>query len=201
MLIKICGMTEQPIIDLAAALGVDMCGFVFYPPSPRDISPSRAAELDTRGMKRVGVFVRQSAEETLAIARMARLDYVQLHGVQDAGFAKHFPPERVIRVLFPQKYADVAALQEDIDRLFKSCAMFLVDAGLGSGRTLDWSALAGLHFPRPWLLAGGLWHENLDEALSICRPYGIDMNSRLEDKPGHKSAALLAKAVAAVRNR
>ena len=71
MLIKICGMTEQPIIDLAAALGVDMCGFVFYPRSPRYISPPRAAELDTRGMKRVGVFVDQGPPGLCAAAREA----------------------------------------------------------------------------------------------------------------------------------
>ncbi len=201
MLIKVCGMTEQPLIDLAAALGVDMCGFVFYPPSPRYISPPHAAEMDTRGMKRVGVFVDQSVKETLAIARLARLDYVQLHGKQGADFAKAFPPEQIIRVLFPRGYARLTDMQEDVDRLFKGCGMFLLDAGRGSGRTLDWGALAGVRFPRPWLLAGGLSHENIVEALSQCRPYGIDMNSRLEDGPGHKSAALLAKAVAAVRNR
>ncbi len=201
MLIKICGMTEQPIIDLAAALGVDMCGFVFYPRSPRYISPPRAAELDTRGMKRVGVFVDQSPRETLAIARMARLDYVQLHGRQGAEFLKAFPPEQIIRVLFPRAYAGAAEMQEDVDRLFKGCGMFLLDAGMGSGRTLDWSALSSVRFPRPWLLSGGLGHENIAEALSMCRPHGIDMNSRLEDKPGHKSAVLLGKAVAAVRNR
>ena len=201
MLIKVCGMTEQPIIDLAAALGVDMCGFVFYPPSPRYVSPPHAAELDTRGMKRVGVFEDQSAKETLAVARLARLDYVQLHGKQSADFAKDFSPEQIIRVLFPKNYASAAEMQEDVERLFKGCGMFLLDAGRGSGRTLDWRSLAAVRFPRPWLLAGGLSHENIAEAFSLCRPYGIDMNSRLEDKPGHKSAVLLAKAVEAVRNR
>ena len=46
MLIKVCGMTEQSVIDRAAALGVDLCGFIFYPPSPRNITPERAAALE-----------------------------------------------------------------------------------------------------------------------------------------------------------
>ena len=58
MRIKICGMSEQSLIDEAAALGVEFCGFVFYEPSPRNVSPRLVASLDTHGIKRVGVFVR-----------------------------------------------------------------------------------------------------------------------------------------------
>ena len=101
MRIKICGMSEQRLIDEAAALGVEFCGFVFYEPSPRNVSPRLVASLDTHGMKRVGVFVRQSAEETERIASEAGLDFVQLHGGQSAAFAGRFPAERVIRVLWP----------------------------------------------------------------------------------------------------
>ncbi|MBP3730778.1 MAG: phosphoribosylanthranilate isomerase [Mailhella sp.] len=201
MLIKICGMREQKLIDLAADLGADMCGFVFYPPSPRSITPGEAAALDTHGMKRVGVFVTQSLKETQEAARTARLDYVQLHGGQGMEFSRIFPSERIIRVLFPKKYAGAEALQAEVDRLSGSCGMFLVDAGLGSGNTLDWQALAGVRFPLPWLLSGGLGHENVAAALNACRPDGIDMNSRLESIPGRKDAVLMKKAIEAARNR
>ena len=199
MRIKICGMSEQSLIDEAAALGVEFCGFVFYEPSPRNVSPRLVSSLDTHGMKRVGVFVRQSAEETERIASEAGLDFVQLHGGQSAAFAARFPAERVIRVLWPGKYSSVQALQQDIDAFADTCGMYLLDAGMGSGRELDWQSLADLSFPHPWFLSGGLGPDNVARALSACSPDGLDFNSKLESSPGRKSGELMEKAVAAVR--
>lgn len=199
LLVKICGMSEQKLIDQTAALGADMCGFIFYPPSPRNISPEQAADLDTHGMKRVGVFVGQGAEEIRDIVREARLDFIQLHGGQSAEFAAQFPAEKVIRVLWPKKYGTLEALQADIDAFAPTCGMYLLDAGMGSGMTLDWPSLAGLRFPHPWMLSGGLGPDNVEEALASCRPGGLDMNSRLESSPGIKCPELLEKVFSRLR--
>ena len=150
-------------------------------------------------MKRVGVFVTQSAEEVRRIAREAGLDYVQLHGAQSAAFAAHFPAGRVIRVLWPSRYASVEALERDIAAFAGTCGCYLLDAGMGSGRTLDWNFLEGLSFPHPWFLSGGLGPDNVAQALRACTPDGLDFNSKLETSPGRKSAKLLRAAVAAVR--
>ncbi|MBQ8664952.1 MAG: hypothetical protein IJ474_04125 [Mailhella sp.] len=194
--VKICGMNEQSAIDHAASLGADMCGFVFHPTSPRCVSPAQAAELDTHGMARVGVFVEQSAEEIVTIVRGARLDYIQLHGGQSAEFASIFPAKKVIQVLFPARYASREKLQADIDSYASTCGMYLLDAGMGGGKTLDWNALAGLRFPHPWMLAGGLEADNVAEAVAACSPDGVDMNSRLEDIPGRKSLERMEHAFA-----
>ena len=199
MRIKICGMSEQRVIDEAAALGVDMCGFVFHEPSPRNVTAHEVAALDTHGMKRVGVFVTQSAEEICRIAREAGLDYIQLHGGQSAAFAGNFPAEKVIRVLWPSRYSARQALEKDIAAFAGTCGLYLLDAGMGSGRTLDWQALEGLSFPHPWLLSGGLSPENAAQALSACAPDGLDFNSKLEAAPGRKSASRIREAVEAVR--
>lgn len=199
LLVKICGMREQKLIDQTAALGADMCGFIFYPPSPRNISPEQAASLETHGMKRVGVFVGQSVEEIRAIVREARLDFIQLHGGQSAEFAAQFPAEKVIRVLWPKKYGTLEALQADIDASALTCGMYLLDAGMGSGMTLDWPSLAGLRFPHPWMLSGGLGPDNVEAALAACSPDGLDMNSRLESSPGIKSPELLEKVFSRLR--
>lgn len=187
MLIKICGMSEQPVIDRAAALGADMCGFIFHPASPRHVTADRAAALDTHGMARVGVFVEQSEEEAASIAQEARLDFIQLHGGQSAAFTAGFARERIIRVLWPKRYASLEALQADIEAFASACGLYLLDAGMGSGVTLDWPALAGLRFPHPWMLSGGLGPDNVREALAACSPDGLDLNSRLESSPGRKS--------------
>ena len=199
MRIKICGMSEQRAVDLAAALGVEFCGFVFHAPSPRNVTARQAAALDTHGMKRVGVFVTQSAEEIGRIVREAGLDYIQLHGGQSAAFAGNFPAERVIRVLWPSRCATRQELERDIAAFAGTCGAYLLDAGMGSGRTLDWQALEGLSFPHPWFLSGGLSPENVEQALDACAPDGLDFNSRLETSPGCKSAELMEQAVAAVR--
>ena len=199
LLVKICGMSEQKLIDRAAALEADMCGFIFYPPSPRNISPEQAAGLETHGMKRVGVFVGQSVEEIHAIVREARLDFIQLHGGQSAEFASGLPAEKVIRVLWPKKYGTLAALQADIDAFAPTCGMYLLDAGMGSGMTLDWPSLAGLRFPHPWMLSGGLGPDNVEEAIAACSPDGLDMNSRLESSPGIKCPELLEKVFSRLR--
>ena len=199
MRIKICGMSEQRVIDEAAALGVDMCGFVFHAPSPRCVTARQAACLDTHGMKRVGVFVTQSVEEIRDIVKEAGLDYVQLHGRQSASFARHFPPETVIRVLWPADCASRRELEETIAAFADSCGLYLLDAGMGSGRTLDWKALEGLSFPHPWFLSGGLSPENAAQALDACSPDGLDFNSRLETAPGRKSVSRVREAVEAVR--
>ena len=199
MRIKICGMSDQGAIERAASLGVEFCGFVFHEKSPRNVTALQAARLETFGMKRVGVFVHQSAEEIQDIVRAASLDYVQLHGGQSADFARAFPAESVIRVLWPAKYASRKELEEDIAAFAGTCGMYLLDAGMGSGRELDWEALRGLSFPRPWFLSGGLGPENAARALGFCVPDGLDFNSKLESAPGVKDEALMVRAVAAVR--
>ena len=197
--VKICGMSEQSVIDRAAALGADMCGFIFHPASPRSVSPAQAAGLDTHGMARVGVFVEQSPEEIATVMRGARLDFIQLHGGQSAEFASVFPAHKVIRVLFPAEYASQEALQADIDAFAPTCGMYLLDAGMGGGKTLDWASLADLRFPHPWMLAGGLGGDNVVEAVAACLPDAVDMNSRLEKVRGRKSPELLEEAFAVLR--
>ena len=82
LIIKICGMREQAELDCAAALGVDLCGFIFAPQSPRAVTPEQAAALDSGDMLRVGVFVTDDMRFIEETARAARLDRIQLHGDQ-----------------------------------------------------------------------------------------------------------------------
>ena len=155
--------------------------------------------LNTHTMKRVGVFVHQSAEEILSIVRTARLDYVQLHGSQSIDFARAFPAKNVIRVLWPAKYASIEALEADIAAFAETCGWYLLDAGLGSGIELDWKALSDLRFPHPWFLSGGLGAHNVARALDLCTPHVVDFNSKLETSPGIKGEALMEQAVQSVR--
>lgn len=201
--IKICGQTHTPTVDSALAFGAQFIGFIFHRGSPRSITPERAASIRSRFSKRVGVFVRQDAEEILRIIDQARLDMVQLHGRQSTADAERIGAQRIIRVLWPESCADVAELQEQIDAWAPHCAYYLLDAGQrgragGLGRALDVSDFHRLRFPHPWMLAGGLSAENLPAILAQCSPDGIDLNSGVEIAPGLKDPARILAAVHAI---
>lgn len=192
MLIKICGMKNQDDLDLAAQRHFDFCGFIFHPASTRYISPEAVAKLDSGPMRRVGVFVDHDAWEIKKIMGIARLDFAQLHGSQSMECAFEIGREKIIRVLWPDRYDSPVALMADVELYAPGCAYFLLDAGSlggGSGHTLVWSNLTGMLFPRPWFLAGGLSPGNISAAINSCKPDGLDFNSGLELAPGIKDKA------------
>ena len=179
--IKVCGITRQSDLSTAMGMGAHFCGFIFHPKSPRYIAPSRAAALDSALIRRVGVFVNQNAEEIMDIMKTARLEFAQLHGAQSLDCARRIGPEKVIRVLWPDRYESLDALQKEMELWADSCAWFLLDAGSqsgGHGVSLDWNALA-----------------SLNKALEQCTPNGIDLNSGVEAIPGQKSPQKLLAAL------
>ena len=192
--IKVCGITRQSDLSTAMGMGAHFCGFIFHPGSPRYIAPSRAAALDSALIRRVGVFVNQNAEEIMDIMKTARLEFAQLHGAHSLDCARRIGPEKVIRVLWPDRYESVDALQREMELWADSYAWFLLDAG-GHGVSLDWSSLASLSSPRPWFLAGGLSSASLNRALEQCSPDGIDLNSGVEAILGQKSPQKLLAAL------
>lgn len=202
MLVKVCGLTRQEDVQCANALGVDFCGFIFHPKSPRYIEPQKAARLESGNMRRVGVFVGQDAAEIRHIMEVAHLDFAQLHGKQSIDTAMQVGVERVIRVLWPQRYCHKALLYRELCRHANSCAMFLFDAGQsggGSGQRIDWGNIAGLASPRPWFLAGGLNARNVVSAMKLTGANAADLNSGIEIEPGIKSAQAMQEAVRQVR--
>lgn len=200
-LVKVCGLTHQSDVDTCIGMGVHFCGFIFHPNSPRYISPFRVNSLRSAQLRRVGVFVKQEADEILQIMKEARLDFAQLHGNQSVECARQIGAHRVIRVLWPQRYESMEQMLADMEHFADSCCLFLLDAGTtggGSGKTIDWKQLHGMDAPRPWLLAGGLSGTSLPQALADCTPNGVDLNSGVEWAPGHKSPTSLLSALHAI---
>ena len=193
-LVKVCGLRRPEDVTLCEELGVDWTGFIFYPPSPRNVTPEQVAALPRGRAARVGVFVLPSAQEVREIMDRADLDLAQLHGSQDRRFCEQVGPERVVKVFWPLRYPNLADLEQDMGAFASSCRAMLLDAGTavgGHGVSLDFGSLARLTFPRPWLLAGGLGPENIQEAVRRCRPWGVDLNSGVEEAPGRKSPVFL----------
>ena len=196
--IKICGLTLPEDVEICLYLGVDFTGFIFAEKSPRRISAQAAAQLPSGRAVRVGVFAGQPLDRVQAIMREARLDYAQLHGGESPDYCRALGPERVIKVLWPERAAQgnapdgngiTAALDRECALFADACSWFLLESGTqggGSGRQLDRALLTGFTPAKPWFLAGGIGPGNIAHIPGQCRPNGLDCNSAVETRPGVK---------------
>jgi len=189
--VKICGITRERDARQAVQAGADAIGFVFWSKSPRAITPARAAAIATSlpcFVTRVGVFVNASPAEVARVVRRARLDAIQLHGDENprdyaaCGAA-------VIKAVALEGRADVQRA-----RALKPNVMVLVDVRDpkrrgGTGRRANWTLATPFARSRPILLAGGVGPATVAEAIRVVRPWGIDVSSGVEVRPGIKSAA------------
>lgn len=213
--VKVCGLTRQDDVTDCARLGVHLAGFIFHAPSARNVAPARVADMDTGPMLRVGVFVRQTVAETVEIMVAARLHMAQLHGGQDVAFCSDLLTRlaescgedgdtarcRVLRAVWPARHATVAGLERELATFAPHAGGFVLDAGTsggGHGTTLPWASFDGLHSPRPWLLAGGLGPDNVEQAVRAARPWGVDLNSGVESSPGIKDRQHIENALTAL---
>jgi phosphoribosylanthranilate isomerase len=206
MQVKICGINDAAAMRAAAEAGADLVGFVFFPPSPRAVTPAQAAAVALPGPARVGLFVDPADEEIAAVLAAVPLDLIQLHGEETpsrcAAVKARFglPVMKALGIAGPADLAALARYAPAVDR-------FLLDAKAPPGAPLpggnaapfDWSVLAGAAVPRPWLLAGGLTPDNVKEAVRIAGAPGVDVSSGVEGRRGVKDPALIAAFVAAAR--
>ena len=203
--VKICGLTSLEDATVAVEAGADLLGFVFYPPSSRYVTPAVVrpivAELRRRRppVRCVGVFVDESLEQMAAVAAVAGLDTVQLHGDVPSGLIAALQRRglQVIHGLCVRDRKSLAALAGS------PADIYLLDAYVpgrmgGTGQPFDWSLAAGLHLDRPLVLAGGLTPENVARAIETVHPWGVDVSSGVEATPGVKDHDALRRFVAAV---
>ena len=200
MIVKICGITRAEDASLAVSLGATAIGFIFWPSSPRAISPLRArAIVDAlpESVTTVGVFVNAGRDEIEAAADEANLQAVQLHGDETPALARSLS-RRVIKAV---------ALTGDIDERINDWpgTMLLLDAHDpakrgGTGRVIDWDRAAAIARARDVILAGGLGPENVADAVARVRPAGIDVSSGVESSPGIKDPEKLRALFDALAN-
>ena len=186
--VKICGITRPEDADLASRLGAAWVGFIFWPRSPRFVEPATAAAI-LAGLPPhvggVGVFVDQPVDEVNAIADEVGLSAAQLHGQESAAACRQCR-RRVIKAV----RLSGGGGGDDPDSVW-SGATILVDAfdpvrmG-GTGRQVDWTRAAQLARRRPLMLSGGLRAENVADAVRQVAPYGLDVSSGVESRPGVK---------------
>lgn len=211
--IKLCGMMRDEDVDAALALDVDALGFVFYPPSPRNLSIEQAARLVARvppSVETVGLFVDATRDAIEAVLARVPLSMLQFHGDESATDCGRFglPYMKTARVEPGLDLLDFAArFDED-----EGVTALLLDAHTaaygGAGKVFDWSlvpqALIGTsNAPagvRRVVLSGGLNAANVADAITRVRPWAVDTSSGIERARGIKDPTAMRDFVAAVRS-
>jgi phosphoribosylanthranilate isomerase len=202
--VKVCGLSDAASIAAAVAGGARYLGFIFYPPSPRAVTPAQAAALAAlagAGCAKVGVVVDPDDGLLDEILQAVPLDYLQLHGAETparVAAIKARTGRGTIKALKIAELADlapVAGFAEVADMLLFDAKPPRTPGSLpgGNGLSFDWRLLQGLELDTPWLLSGGLSADNLAAAVRLCDAHAVDVSSGVEQRPGYKDPAKIQR--------
>ncbi len=206
--IKICGLSTANTLEAAIKARADYAGFVFYPPSPRYLTPRDAAPLAERAQDRigrVGLFVDASDAAIAEAITAARLDALQLHGEETPERAGQLRAQfgvsvwKAIPVAGPSDIERARAYEHAVDLLLFDAKTPKGTLPGGMGVVFDWSLIAGWKSRVRWGLAGGLDPKNVAEAVRITGAPLVDASSGLETAPGVKDVDLIAAFCRAAR--
>lgn len=200
LIIKICGIKTEAILDTAIEAGADMVGFMHFPRSPRHLELDPIGELISLARGRIETCVVLVNPDNTLVAQVAALgpDWIQLHGPETPHRVETIRDEAGIAIMkvCPIGTAeDVAAVAN-----FAGCAdRILLDAKPpkgadrpgGLGMSFDWSLLKALDPELGFMLSGGLSPDTVADAIKATHPLGIDVSSGVEKAPGVKDAALV----------
>jgi len=205
--VKICGLTEPNSLTAAIEAGADFIGLVFYEPSPRYVAIEVAKYLTSfipDNVETVGLFVNPSDEYLRQVLQEVPLNMIQLHGNET--------PDRVAEIKAQFKLPVMKALPiSNADDLAEAKAYdniadwFLFDAKGeslpgGNGISFDWGILQNYESSTPWMLAGGLYTENVEKALNICSPDALDVSSGVESAKGVKDSDKIRSFISTVKS-
>jgi phosphoribosylanthranilate isomerase len=213
--VKICGMTNLEDALVAVEAGADAVGFVFYEKSPRCVSVETAREIVERlpqGVEKIGVFVNESPERVSVIADESGLTAVQFHGDEYQNPAQ-WPIARRTFLCIPANWVALTWRKRgkaigSFMALPRNLGAIMVDSGGteergGTGKAFDWREarawVSAMNRLNPVVIAGGLTSENVGEAIGILEPWGVDVASGVEARPGKKDPEKVRAFVRAVR--
>jgi phosphoribosylanthranilate isomerase len=217
--VKICGMTNLDDALVAVEAGADAVGFVFYEKSPRCVTVETVREICEKlpeSVEKVGVFAGDSLARVVEIGTVLGLDSLQVYPLSgpksiSAAAGSEFPKQNRLYFAFPMEklVSDDHAITLDVMRSPKNTFVaILLDSGGtqqpgGTGLTFDWneavSVIARLSRTEKVVIAGGLTPQNVGEAMEILKPWGVDVASGVEARPGKKDPEKVRAFVRVVR--
>ena len=191
--IKLCGLSRENDIFAANALMPEYVGFVFWPKSRRYASPETAETLKkilVPEILSVGVFVDEDPENIAAITQRGIIDIIQLHGHENEEYIYQLRTLSGKNIIKAFKSGEVRKTSADY---------VMIDSGMGTGKTFDWSACSiTQNITSPLFIAGGLTPENAAQAIQIFHPFAVDVSSGIETN-GVKDIEKMTAFVEAVR--
>ena len=196
--VKICGITREEDLAIAAAAGADAVGFVVGAPSPRNVSLEKAEKLISLVpifVESILVMVPTSTDELLKTCERLSPNAIQIHGKNLPGvfsLRDKLPNTHLIRAV-NANHVSVIKVAADASKSFDAILMDTCTGGKygGTGVTHDWELSKRVKqtiCPMPLILAGGLKPENVRDAVCTVQPYAVDVSSGVERHPGIKDA-------------
>ena len=207
--VKICGLSDPQNLQTAIDAGTRFVGFVFYEPSPRNVSFDTAwnlARAVPTSIRSVGLFVDPDDELLERVLTGIQLDMVQLHGNETPGRVAEIKDKYKMEVMKAIRVREESDL-EGIEGFDAAADWLLFDSKPekatlpgGTGHSFDWSLLEGRTFAKPWMLGGGLSPENVGDAIKQLSPNAVDVSSGVESAPGQKDPAKIKAFIEAVKS-
>lgn len=198
--VKICGITNLNDAKIAVDYGADAIGFVFAE-SIRKVNEEKVKTIVQKlppFVTFVGLFVNETAKNIGDVCKYCGLDAIQLHGSEPPNFLNRLRQHKIIKAFRIRTASDIHLITR-----YKVNAILLdgyADNKMGgTGASFDWKIVKKVKASSPIIIAGGLTHLNVLHAIKIANPYGVDVSSGVEDKPGKKDKRLIRKFIDAVK--
>ena len=206
MKVKVCGITNLADAEKALEYGADMLGFNFYKPSPRSLAPEKdlaiIEHLPAESFN-VALFVNEEKSRVLEVighqgpgSWRRFYDGLQFHGEESPAYCSGWDL-KVIKAFRLKDRSSLAALKDF------PADLYLIDSWSpgygGSGTIFPWEWLTGVDASR-LILSGGLSVENVAEAVRRIQPFGVDVCSGVEARPGVKDYGKLKEFIVAAKS-
>ena len=195
MKIKVCGMTAADNLEEILQAKPDFVGFIFYDKSSRNIEISEALEMDTKGIKKVGIFVNEEIEELAKTMAKYKLDYAQLHGDESPEYCSKLKNRSIsiIKAFSVDAHFDFNHLKPFLPYVDYFLFDTKGDKRGGNGVKFNWDVLSDYHLDKPFFLSGGITEKDADEINKLKHPhlYAVDINSGFEISPGVKTPEIV----------
>ena len=199
--VKICGITNIEDARAAVDLGADALGFIFVPDTPRYVKPHIAARIISDlppFITKVGVFADASAEAISEVFELCGLNVLQLHGSETPDYCGEIGISKIIKAFRMKDEQSLSAIPK-----YKVSA-YLLDTYVkgkkgGTGEIFNWGLAKKAKAYGRIIVAGGLNPENVAWAIQHVRPYGVDVSSGVESRPGKKDHSKIRAFIENVR--
>lgn len=194
--IKICGIKELETLNCCIENKINYFGLVFYKKSQRNISYENAIKLieysRNKNISSVGVFVNEGLENLCEIIKKLKINFLQLHGDENNDYIKFIKKNNninIIKSISINCFNDFKNISKYKDNDFYLFDYKPVKGELpgGNAKTFDWELIKGVKIDKPWFISGGININNIKKIENFAIPYGIDISSGVEVKPGIKS--------------